>query len=40
MVTERPAPIVERICQSVMAFVGSAAQFDDITLTVLAWDAH
>ena len=32
--------IVERICQSVTAFVGSAAQFDDITLTVLAWDAH
>jgi sigma-B regulation protein RsbU (phosphoserine phosphatase) len=34
------AAIVERICQSVTAFVGSAAQFDDITLTVLAWDAH
>ena len=32
--------IVERICQSVTAFVGSAAQFDDITLTVLAWDKH
>jgi len=32
--------IVERICQSVTAFVGNAAQFDDITLTVLAWDAH
>jgi len=34
------AAIVERICQSVTAFVGSAAQFDDITLTVLAWDAR
>jgi sigma-B regulation protein RsbU (phosphoserine phosphatase) len=32
--------IVEGICQSVTDFVGSAAQFDDITLTVLAWDAH
>jgi sigma-B regulation protein RsbU (phosphoserine phosphatase) len=34
------AAIVERICQSVTAFVGGTAQFDDITLTVLAWDAH
>jgi len=34
------AAIVDRICQSVTAFAGSAAQSDDITLTVLAWDAH
>jgi phosphoserine phosphatase RsbU/P len=34
------AAIVERICHSVTNFAGSAAQSDDITLTVLAWDAH
>lgn len=34
-----PAALVERICQSVTAFAGSAPQSDDITLTVLAWDA-
>jgi sigma-B regulation protein RsbU (phosphoserine phosphatase) len=34
------AAVVERIGQSVTAFVGRAAQFDDITLTVLAWDAR
>jgi serine phosphatase RsbU (regulator of sigma subunit) len=29
--------LVERICRSVTLFSGSAAQSDDITLTVLAW---
>lgn len=31
------AALVERICRSVMTFVGTAPQSDDITLTVLAW---
>jgi serine phosphatase RsbU (regulator of sigma subunit) len=30
--------LVERICSSVASFAGPAAQSDDITLTVLAWD--
>jgi len=32
-----PAALVERICQSVTNFAGSAPQSDDITLTVLTW---
>lgn len=32
-----PAALVERICQSVNNFAGSAPQSDDITLTVLTW---
>jgi sigma-B regulation protein RsbU (phosphoserine phosphatase) len=32
-----PAALVERICQSVNTFAGSAPQSDDITLTVLTW---
>ncbi|HVH84607.1 MAG TPA: PP2C family protein-serine/threonine phosphatase, partial [Steroidobacteraceae bacterium] len=32
-----PAALVERICQSVTDFAGSAPQSDDITLTVLTW---
>jgi sigma-B regulation protein RsbU (phosphoserine phosphatase) len=35
-----PAALVERICQSVAVFAGSAPQSDDITLTVLAWNAR
>jgi sigma-B regulation protein RsbU (phosphoserine phosphatase) len=31
------AALVERICRSVADFAGTAAQSDDITLTVLAW---
>jgi sigma-B regulation protein RsbU (phosphoserine phosphatase) len=31
--------IVEHICASVTAFAGTAAQSDDITLAVLAWNA-
>ena len=34
-----PAALVERICQSVTNFAGTAAQSDDITLTVLTWGA-
>jgi serine phosphatase RsbU (regulator of sigma subunit) len=34
----RAAFIVERICESVTSFAGTAAQSDDITLAVLAWD--
>jgi sigma-B regulation protein RsbU (phosphoserine phosphatase) len=34
------AALVERICWSVSAFGGGAAQADDITLTVLAWRAQ
>jgi sigma-B regulation protein RsbU (phosphoserine phosphatase) len=34
-----PAALVERICQSVTNFAGSAPQSDDITLTVLTWGA-
>ena len=37
--TESAAALVERICSSVTAFAGTAPQSDDITLTVLAWDA-
>jgi len=33
------AALVETICRSVTTFAGSAAQFDDITLTVLSWGA-
>jgi sigma-B regulation protein RsbU (phosphoserine phosphatase) len=33
------AALVERICRSVADFAGTAAQSDDITLTVLAWYA-
>jgi len=33
---ETPAALVERICQSVAAFSGSAPQADDITVAVLA----
>jgi serine phosphatase RsbU (regulator of sigma subunit) len=33
------AALVGRICSSVAAFAGAAPQSDDITLTVLAWDA-
>ncbi len=29
--------LVERICRSVTTFTGTAAQSDDITLTVLSW---
>jgi sigma-B regulation protein RsbU (phosphoserine phosphatase) len=32
------AALVERICHSVAEFAGGAAQSDDITLTVLAWN--
>lgn len=34
-----PEALVERICQSVTEFAGSAPQSDDITLTVLTWGA-
>jgi serine phosphatase RsbU (regulator of sigma subunit) len=34
-----PAALVERICQSVTNFAGTAPQSDDITLTVLTWGA-
>jgi len=34
-----PQALVERICQSVNTFAGSAPQSDDITLTVLTWSA-
>jgi sigma-B regulation protein RsbU (phosphoserine phosphatase) len=34
-----PAALVERICQSVTTFAGTAPQSDDITLTVLTWGA-
>jgi phosphoserine phosphatase RsbU/P len=34
-----PAALVERICQSVTSFAGAAPQSDDITLTVLTWNA-
>lgn len=34
-----PAALVERICQSVSNFAGTAPQSDDITLTVLTWGA-
>jgi serine phosphatase RsbU (regulator of sigma subunit) len=37
---EKPAETVERICQSIAAFAGPTAQFDDITLSVLAWEPH
>jgi phosphoserine phosphatase RsbU/P len=33
------AALVERICRSVTLFAGTAAQSDDITLTVLTWGA-
>jgi serine phosphatase RsbU (regulator of sigma subunit) len=33
------AALVEHICRSVTEFAGAAPQSDDITLTVLAWDA-
>ena len=36
---EAPAALVERICASVASFSGSAPQSDDITLTVLSWNA-
>jgi serine phosphatase RsbU (regulator of sigma subunit) len=36
---EAPAALVERICESVASFSGSAPQSDDITLTVLSWNA-
>ena len=32
-----PAALVERICQSITNFAGTAPQSDDITLTVLTW---
>ena len=34
-----PAALVERICQSITNFAGTAPQSDDITLTVLTWGA-
>jgi sigma-B regulation protein RsbU (phosphoserine phosphatase) len=34
-----PSALVERICQSVTNFAGTAPQSDDITLTVLTWGA-
>jgi len=34
-----PAALIERICQSVTNFAGTAPQSDDITLTVLTWGA-
>jgi sigma-B regulation protein RsbU (phosphoserine phosphatase) len=34
-----PAALVERICQSVTNFAGTAPQSDDITLSVLTWGA-
>ena len=34
-----PAALVERICESVASFAGTAPQSDDITLTVLTWGA-
>jgi sigma-B regulation protein RsbU (phosphoserine phosphatase) len=37
--TGTPAALVERICQSVTNFAGTAPQSDDITLTVLTWGA-
>jgi serine phosphatase RsbU (regulator of sigma subunit) len=36
---ESAAALVEHICRSVTVFAGTAPQSDDITLTVLAWDA-
>jgi serine phosphatase RsbU (regulator of sigma subunit) len=36
---EAPAALVEHICRSVAGFSGSAPQSDDITLTVLSWNA-
>jgi phosphoserine phosphatase RsbU/P len=36
---ESAAALVERICRSVTLFAGTAPQSDDITLTVLAWNA-
>jgi phosphoserine phosphatase RsbU/P len=36
---ESAAALVERICRSVTVFAGTAPQSDDITLTVLAWNA-
>jgi serine phosphatase RsbU (regulator of sigma subunit) len=35
---EQAAAAVDRICQSVATFAGQAAQFDDITLSVLVWE--
>jgi len=32
-----PAALIERICQSVTDFAGSAPQSDDIALTVVTW---
>ena len=34
-----PAALLERICQSVTSFAGTAAQSDDIALTVVSWGA-
>ena len=36
---ESAAALIEHICSSVTMFAGIAPQSDDITLTVLAWDA-
>jgi phosphoserine phosphatase RsbU/P len=35
-----PAALVDQICRSVTAFSGTAPQADDITVAVLAWEAH
>ncbi len=34
------ATVLESICRSVTSFAGAAAQADDMTLTVLTWDAQ
>ena len=35
-----PAAVVDRICRSVTTFTGTVPQADDITVAVLAWEAH
>jgi len=35
-----PAALVDRICRGVTNFTGPAPQADDITVAVLAWEAH
>jgi sigma-B regulation protein RsbU (phosphoserine phosphatase) len=35
-----PAALVDRVCRSVTDFTGPTPQADDITVAVLAWEAH
>lgn len=35
-----PAALVDRVCRSVTDFTGPVPQADDITVAVLAWEAH